>query len=237
MTDFVARARRFVDAHYPQALAAFLGGSAASGDATDSSDLDILIVLPDTWASASFVETVTFEGQLVEAFVYGRDGLLPWLKKGRDDGRPVLDRLITSGVSLVPGEVADGMAAGSRAVFDAGPAPIDDEQLNRRRYALSALVDDVADAGDQGIRNVASWAAWKEAAELALLWKGCWMGTGKWLLRELRAHGDPFGLAAWAERGGRDKGALLTSCNALLDEVGGSLQSGHVRGEKPRDLD
>ena len=68
MTDFAARARRFVVAHYPQALAAFLGGSAASGDATDSSDLDILVVLPDEWASASFVETVTHEGQLVEAF-------------------------------------------------------------------------------------------------------------------------------------------------------------------------
>ena len=236
MTDFVARARRFVVAHYPQALAEFLGGSAASGDASDSSDLDILIVLPDAWASASFVETVTYEGQLVEAFVYGRDALLPWLKKGRDEGRPVLDSLVAFGVSLVPDEVADCMAAASRAVLDAGPAPIDAEQLNRRRYALSALVDDVADAADLGIRNVVSWATWKEAAELAQLWTGRWVGTGKWLLRELRAHGDPFDLAAWADQGGRDTGALLTSCSALLDEVGGSLQSGYVRGEKPRDL-
>lgn len=30
---------------YPQAVTAFLGGSAASGDATDSSDLDILMQL------------------------------------------------------------------------------------------------------------------------------------------------------------------------------------------------
>lgn len=236
MTDFVARAGRFVVAHYPQALAAFLGGSAASGDATDSSDLDILIVLPDAWATASFVETVTYEGQLVEAFVYGPDALLPWLTTGRDEGRPVLDRLIACGVSLVPGEVADHMAAGSRAVLDAGPAPIDAEQLNRRRYALSALVEDVADAEDRGVRNVVSWAAWKEAAELALLWTGCWIGTGKWLLRELRVHGDPHDLAAWAAQGGRQTDALLKSCRALLDEVGGALQSGYVRGEKPPGL-
>jgi len=236
VTDFVARARRFVAAYYPQALAAFLGGSAASGEATDSSDLDILILLPEEWASASFVETVTFEAQLVEVFVYGRDALLPWLTKGRNEGRPVLDSLIAFGVSLVPGDVADCMAADSRAVLDAGLAPIDAEQLDRRRYVLSALVDDAAEATDLGVRTVVSWAAWKEAAELAQLWTGRWAGTGKWLLRELRANGDPFGLAAWADQGGRDTDALLTSCSALLDEVGGSLQSGYVRGEKPRDI-
>lgn len=236
MTDFVARAQRFVVAHYPQALAAFLGGSAASGDATESSDLDILVVLPDTWASASFVETVTYEGQLVEVFVYGRHALLPWLEKGREEGRPVLDRLTAYGVSLVQGEVADRMSAASRRMLDAGPTPIDAEQLNRRRYALSSLVDDVADAVDLGPRNVVSWTAWKEAAELALLSTGCWIGTGKWLLRELHAHGNPFDLAAWADQGGSDTGALLKSCRALLDEVGGYLQSGYVRGEKPSDL-
>ncbi|WP_150460258.1 nucleotidyltransferase domain-containing protein [Nesterenkonia ebinurensis] len=64
-------ARSFVGVNFPQGRAAFLGGSAASGGATASSDLDILIVLPDEWSSTSFVETTTYEGQLVEAFVYG----------------------------------------------------------------------------------------------------------------------------------------------------------------------
>ena len=98
------------------------------------------------------------------------------------------------------------------------------------------MVDDVADAADLGLRNVVSWTAWKEAAELALLWTGCWIGTGKWLLRELRVHGDPHDLAAWAAQGGRQTDALLKSCRALLDEVGGALQSGYVRGEKPPGL-
>lgn len=236
MTDFVARAHRFIAAYYPQAVAAFLGGSAASGDATESSDLDILVVLPDAWSSVSFVETVTYEGQLVEVFVYGKPALLPWLEKGRGEGRPVLDRLIAYGVPLVKGETAESTAAASRRALDAGPVPLESEELNRRRYALSALVDDVADAADHGLRSVVSWTTWKEAAELALLSTGRWVGTGKWLLRELRAHGDPFDLAAWADGGGRDTGALLKSCRALLKSVGGYLQSGYVRGEKPADL-
>jgi len=64
-----------VQATYPQACAAFSGGSAASGDATESSDLDLLVVLPDEWSAISFVESLRYEGQLVEAFVYRRDGL------------------------------------------------------------------------------------------------------------------------------------------------------------------
>ena len=236
MTDLTVRARSFVVANYPQAVAAFLGGSAASGLATESSDLDILVVLPGRWSSTSFVETSTYEGQLVEAFVYGRDALSLWLKKGRDEGRPVLDRLIAHGVSLSEGKVAESLVVAARRALDAGPAPIDPEQLNRRRYALSALVDDVSDAVDQGIRDVVMWTTWKEAAELALLSTGCWVGTGKWLLRELRAHGDPFGLATWIDSHSHDAGALVKSCRALLDSVGGYLQSGYLRGEKPHDL-
>ncbi len=89
MTDLAGRARSFVLASYPQASAAFLGGSAASGDATEKSDLDIVVVLPDDWSSTSFVETTTYEGQLVEAFVYGGEALQSWLDKGRSEARPV----------------------------------------------------------------------------------------------------------------------------------------------------
>src|SRR5690606_9441339 len=108
-------------------------------------------------------------------------------------------------------------------------------RLRLLRYSLSALVDDVADAEDPGILTVTMHRAWKEAAELALLSSKCWIGTGKWLLRELRAHEDTFGLAAWVDDGGRDPRALLKSCRMLLDSVGGYLQAGFIRGEKPPD--
>src|SRR5690606_8570985 len=184
MTDFVARARSFVAASYPQAGAAFLGGSAATEDATESADLDILVILPDEWASTAFVETTMYEGQLVEVFVYGRDALRSWSEKGRAEARPVLDRLIAYGVPLVDGKTAERLVSASRRALDAGPAPIDPSRLRLLRYSLSALVDDVADAEDPGILTVTMHRAWKEAAELALLSSRCWIGTGKWLLRE-----------------------------------------------------
>lgn len=236
VNEFVDRARSFVAANYPQADAAFLGGSAATGHATASSDLDILILLPDEWLSVAFVETTSQKGQLVEAFVYGRGGLTFWLEKGREEARPVLDRLIAQGVSLIEGSIAAEVIAASREALDAGPTPIESEQLNVRRYSLSAMVDDVTDAKDPGLRDVAMSTAWKEAAELALLSRRGWIGSGTWLLRELRAQGDPFNLAAWVDRGDRDAEALVGGCRAVLDSTGGYFQVGYLRGEKPGDL-
>lgn len=236
MTDFEGRARSFLRANYPRAVAAFLGGSAATGDATESSDLDILVLLPNEWSSTSFVETSRHAGQLVEAFVYGNAALQHWLEKGRAEAHPVLDRIIGQGISLVPGEAAERLASASQETLKAGPDPVDSAQLKLRRYSLSALVDDLEDAADQGIRAVVMASAWREAAELALVSKNCWIGHGKWLVRELRAHQDPFRLAAWVDSGGTDSRALVESCRAVLDSVGGYLQEGFVRGEKPRDL-
>ncbi|MGK9219317.1 MULTISPECIES: nucleotidyltransferase domain-containing protein [unclassified Microbacterium] len=236
MTDVVDCARAFVRADYPQASAAFLGGSAASGRATETSDLDILVVLPGEWSTTAFVQTTTHNGRLVEAFVYGPDALQLWLDKGRDDARPVLDRLIGSGVSLIEGDIADELVSASRATLAAGPAPIDRDQLRVRRYSLSALVDDLEDAADSGTLRVLMATAWREAAELALRSMPAWVGTGKWLLRELRANQDPFGLAAWVDSGADDHAALAGMCRAVLDSVGGYLQDGFIRGEKPSSL-
>lgn len=236
MTDFTERARSFVDTHYPQAIAAFLGGSAASGDATESSDLDILVVLPDQWAAVGFVETTEFDGQVVEAFVYGRAALELWTAKGRSDARPVLDRLVAESVSLVTGDIATSLVAQSRRVLADGPAPIDPDELNRRRYGLSAVVDDVIDAEDPAIRYVVTATAWKEAAKLALRSNSWWLGTGKWLVRELRAQGDPFGLATLAAEGLSDRAEIVKACHSVLESVGGYLQAGTVRGTKPEGL-
>lgn len=225
VTDFAECARAFVAANYPQASAALLGGSAASGAATETSDLDILVVLPDAWSTTSFVETTTYNGQLVEAFVYGPAAVQLWLDKGRREARPVLDRLIGAEVSLIEGDIGDELVSDARKTLAAGPAPIDAGQLRARRYNLSALVDDLEGAEDSGTLKVVMAAAWREAAELALLSTPAWIGTGKWLLRELRTNQDPFGLSDWVDSGANDHGALAGMCRAVLDSVGDTCRT------------
>lgn len=239
-TDELAdRAVRFVRQEFPTAEAGFLGGSVASGHATASSDLDVLVLLPDRWSDAAFVHTTRFEGQLVETFAYGRAGLAQWLERGRAARRPVLDRLIAEGLPLLTGPITEELRQESRAVLAAGPGPADPDDLARRAYSISAHLDDLADRTGPGTdpaeATVLTWAVWQETAELSLLVGQQWLGTGKWLVREIRASGDPFGLAAWAEH--RPHLTRLTGiAREVLEQVGGHHQEGFLRGTRPRDL-
>lgn len=233
------RAVRFVRQEFATAEAGFLGGSVASGHATATSDLDVLVVLPERWRDAAFVHTTRFEGQLVETFGYGRAGLADWLAKGRADRRPVLDRLIAEGLPLLSGPLTEQLRQESRAALDAGPDPADPDDLARRAYSISAHLDDLADRGGTGTdpaeTRILTWAVWQECAELSLLAGRRWLGTGKWLVREVRAGGDPFGLAAWAEHT-QGLPQLLRIAREVLEQVGGYRQEGFLRGTRPPDL-
>ena len=235
MTDFTARAARFVSAHFPLADAAFLGGSATTAAATDSSDLDILVVLPARWSKTAFVETTRFEGQLVEVFAYGSEALQLWLEKGRNHRRPVLDKLIGEGIPLSGGVLARSLGDESRRMLAEGPVGLDPAELRSRAYSLSAVLDDLMDTTHVSERFVLTSTAWREAAELALVVRRRWLGTGKWLLRELAAETDEFGLVSWA--GSDHDPAHLEHCvRAVLDAAGGYVQERFIRGERPSDL-
>ena len=60
-----AAARTYIEENHPGAAASLLGGSAASGTATSTSDLDIAVLYPN--GHSNYAET-TFFGWLVETF-------------------------------------------------------------------------------------------------------------------------------------------------------------------------
>ncbi len=228
--DAYEAALDFVEQRLPGARVAFLGGSAATGSATSTSDLDILVLLGEEHRDIAYVETTTHQGWLVEVFVYGPAAAELWMQKGRAERRPVLDSLAT-GLALTEGDETRAWADRARAVLAAGPAPADPEDVDLRRYSLSAMVDDLDGVAAPDEAYIIRATAFREAAELALLVDGRWLGTGKWLVRNLRA-GNDFGLVAWAA-GEQNPGELAALCRRVLDAAGGYLQDGYVRGRRP----
>ncbi|GAB2682118.1 nucleotidyltransferase domain-containing protein [Thalassiella azotivora] len=232
MADAYAAAQDYIRQHHPRARAAFLGGSAATGTATPTSDLDVLVLLDDEARDVAYVETTTHRGWLVEAFVYSPDTVDHWLRKGRQERRPVLDSLAATGLTLTQGDEARAWAEVSRAVLAAGPPDVDAAEVDPRRYALSALVDDLEGGAAADEVYVVAATAFREAAELALLVQRRWLGSGKWLVRNLRSA-DDHGLLAWAAAGGTAT-ELARICRSVLDAAGGYLQVGFIRGDHPR---
>jgi hypothetical protein len=106
-----------------------------------------------------------------------------------------------------------------------GPPPLEPAELDRRRYGLSDLLDDLAGSTDPGETAVICWYVLCQAAELALLLAGSWLGGGKWLLRELRAAEPRLADDLVAARD--DPARLAGLAGEVLDRAGGRLWAGY----------
>ncbi|MBB6628293.1 nucleotidyltransferase domain-containing protein [Nocardioides sp. KIGAM211] len=224
-------ARRLVAEQFPEARAAWLGGSVVLGGATPTSDLDVTVVLGEAVVHR---ESLTYSGWPVELFVHTEDSVRHFVAKDLARRRPTMARLVGEGVVLVD---ADGLGASlaqeCRAVLAAGPAATTPAALDLQRYALTDLLDDLAGGADPAVLGATAVATWQAVAELRLATGGRWSGSGKWLARELAAYDLDAG-TAYAVRlhealvaavSGATAG-LVALADEVLAPVGGRLWSG-----------
>ena len=226
-----------VAGRFPEAVAAFLGGSAATGARlTSTSDLDIVVVRED--GAAVFHETTTFQGWLVELFVHTPSSFQRYWNLDAAGRRPPLLRMCAEGVPLVSvGGGAERVRTEARRRLAAGPPPLTESEWAARRYGLSDLLDDLSDASRGPELPFIANAVLTATCEMALLAEGRWLGTGKWLARELERL--DVGLlqevtVAHAAAIAGDSRPLADIAARALAHVGGPLSIGyHADGQLP----
>jgi hypothetical protein len=228
--DPVADARALVAERFPAAVAAYLGSGVLSSRRTTTSDLDIVVVVDRP--PAPFRESLRWREWPAELFVHDHLSLPEFFARDTRRRRPTLARMVADGVALTD---RDGAAAlyqdQARAVLTAGPPVLTVAELELCRYGLSDLLDDLAGSTDDGETAVISWTLWRQTAELALLLAGSWLGTGKWLLRELRAA-DPA-LAAELVASACHPQRLTAAADQVLERAGGRLWAGYRASAPP----
>lgn len=225
--DALTAARSLLADRFPDALGAWLGGSAGTGRATATSDLDVVVLLADV---APYRLSVEHDGWPVELFVHVAASVHFYVGQDLERRRPTMARLVGEGRALVSGPEADALAAECREVLAAGPPPLAPEVLEHRRYLLTDLLDDLAGGGPPAEAAAVAAEVHRSAAELLLDVAGGWQGSGKWLAREVAAH-DP-------ERGERLADGLRSAlagapaplaavAGEVLDRAGGPLWVGY----------
>jgi hypothetical protein len=222
--DPVDDARALVSERFPAALAAFLGDGVLSSRRTATSDLDIVVVLPGP--PAPYRESLRWRGWPTETFVHDHDSLDHFFAKDTARRRPTLARMCADGLVLsdIDGN-ADRVRQRARSVLAAGPGAPTSAELESRRYGLTDLLDDLAGSTDQGETAVIGWNLWQQTAELALIQAGAWLGTSKWLLRELRRADPELADQMVAAIGDRDR--LTQAADEVLGRVGGRFWAGY----------
>jgi hypothetical protein len=221
--DPVADARALVAERFPDARAAFLGGGILSARRTATSDLDIVVVLPGP--PAPYRESLRWRGWPVEIFVHDAATLVHFFSKDAARRRPTLARICTDGVVLAGGqEETDLFRERARSILAAGPPPLSSAERDLARYGLTDLLDDLAGSADAGEIAVICWHVWTATAELVLLAGGHWLGSGKWLLRELRSADPDMAGRLVAAIG--DPSRLTDVAEEVLGRAGGRLFAG-----------
>lgn len=224
--DPVADAADLVEQLFPQARWALVTGSVVGARRTPGSDLDIVVVLPDGDPQAPHRDALRFRDWPVEMFVHDDASLDHYLAKDLPSRRPSLHRMVAMGVP-VKGKPQERQAACAR-VLAAGPDPLPPAERDHVRYAVTDLLDDYVHATGRE-RPVLAATLWLQAGTAALSLGDHWVGTGKWLLRELEDL-DPQLADRWlAARD--DPGDFARE---VLERAGGPLFEGYkLAGERP----
>jgi predicted nucleotidyltransferase len=221
--------RAYLAEAYPNLRAALLTGSIVRGTATATSDLDVVVLLPE--GSGAVRETVDWSGRTVDVFGYDPEALVRWLAVDTEQRRPGLSSMVLDGVLIAGSESAASDArAAARLVFETGPAPYTEAQLLRLRYGVTDVLLDVETAGDRAESLILASTLVTEAVNLLFATAGRWTGNGKWLLRELRTYDAELAAAlegAYDElaRTGRSA-ALVRVADRILERCGGRFLVG-----------
>ena len=220
-------ARQLVLDLYPDARAAWLGGSVVRGDAGPTSDLDITVLLDGPPAPRR--KSLEYAGWPVELFVHTEKSLRYFADKDQLRRQPTMMRLVGESIVLLD---TDGSGARLKqeylAKVAAGPKPLSTDELDLLRYMITNLLDDLSDAeGD--VRLAITSVLWQDAARLLLTGAGHWSGTGKGLLRELTtydvAHGTDYATVLLdGVRASDDR--LVVAVDRILAAYGGRLFNG-----------
>ena len=152
--DPVGQARALVDARFPHALGSLLGGSAEQGRATAGSDLDVVVLLPETAPGGTETgrrEVVRHEGRLAELFVHTPADAPRHFARDRGLRRGTVLFLYDQGRILAdPHGHVSLLRERARALLEAGPPPLDGAERERARYVLTCFLDDLVDASAGG---------------------------------------------------------------------------------------
>jgi predicted nucleotidyltransferase len=181
----LAVAKKIIQSKFTKADCAFLAGSTVRGDATEYSDLDIVVLFSSL--ESAWRESFIFDGWPVEVFVHDLETLNWFFENNRESNIPSLAQMVKEGI-LIGKETSISMNAKRLAdtVFEKGPQIVSLEQLNNLRYYITDLVDDLRDCRNDSEMMSIGVRLYETLSEFIFRSSKEWSAKGKWISRRLK---------------------------------------------------
>ncbi len=170
---------------FPDCKAFFLSGSVVSGEATAHSDLDLVVIYDSL--EAAWRESFLYKDWPVEAFVHDPATFKYFLQMDGQAAKPFLAGMVAKGIALpVASEYSLALQAFCQKHLDDGPAELSENEITRRRYGISDLIDDLR-APRSHAEAMASGARLLEGlSDFYLRRQRLWTTDGKAIFRRLQ---------------------------------------------------
>ncbi|ESA37298.1 nucleotidyltransferase [Leptolyngbya sp. Heron Island J] len=241
--ELIAIATKIQQAHYPNSDVIFLAGSVIRGEGTATSDLDLIVVFQQL--PAAYRESFQFEGWPVEAFVHDPETLRYFFfEADRPTGIPSLPAMVSEGIEIPqPSQLSRELKQLADDVLTAGPPVWDKDAIDRSRYTLTGLIDDIRAPRSRAELMASGIQLYDAVADHYLRSRNLWSAKGKTIPRRLQQvtpqfaaqfeesfsalfiHGDTDKLIGLVEN-------MLKPCGGWLFEGYKLVAPGHWRIEK-----
>ncbi|HFJ9468621.1 nucleotidyltransferase domain-containing protein [Bacillus paranthracis] len=227
-------AKSIITSHFPNCDVALLGGSVARGEATKTSDLDIVIV--DQSLTSCYRESFYSNGWPVEVFVHNFETYKTFFKMDCDRGRPSLPQLVAEGVVLKgEDEIVEKLKREANNLLNKGPAKWTEEMMKQKRYFITDTLDDFIGASKREEELFIANLLADLLHEYVLRVNGKWLGSSKWFIRVLRKYdeqyADQFVVAFDHFYTTGEKIKLITFVEKTLEQYGGRMFEGFCIGK------
>lgn len=172
-------AKDLFDSRYQGADAVLVAGSVVRGEASQHSDLDLVVIFPKV--RAAYRESFTHMGWPVEAFIHDLETLRYFFYRiDQPAGSSTLCEMVKEGLE-VPTACKATVEAKHLAgeVLLAGPPPLTFEEIEDRRYHISEMIDDLRDPRTRHELNAAAARVYGDLADFYCRSRGAWTKIGR----------------------------------------------------------
>ncbi|WP_059173092.1 nucleotidyltransferase domain-containing protein [Bacillus sp. FJAT-27445] len=228
-------ALKIINAKFPNCQAALLAGSVVRGEATETSDLDMVIF--DGNLFAPYRESLIDNGWPIEAFVHNLTSYRDFFKSDIEQGVPSLVRMVSDGIVLKGADIIDPIKKEANQLMEIGPEEWPDELIVTKRYFLTDALDDFIGSTNRAESIFIAVTLANLASEFVLRVNRKWIGKSKWIVRSLKEFDEEFA-ERFTEAFDRfyktdQKDKIIELVEDILEPYGGRLFEGFSLGKIP----
>lgn len=226
-------AELFILNHFSNCHGALLAGSVVRGEATETSDLDIVIF--DKNLKSAFRESLIEYGWNIEVFVHNFTSYKEFFKSDCERARPSLPKMVSEGIVLKDSGIMAAIKQEAKDLLAKGPEEWSAETIRIKRYFISDALDDFIGCSIRAEEIFIANTLAELVSEFVLRTNRQWIGTSKWVIRSLRNYDEKFAdlfvdaFDIFYKTG--DKNRMIVMVDDILQPFGGRLFQGFSLGK------